>query len=219
MRILMAFVPLELVADSGLCWRPSFRRRTGAGVDLREVVNAIAYLLWTGCSWRALPKDFPAFTTRTISNGPGRGPRRLFRGVTPCYLRFDAGKVVLSTATRLPPRPTAEVLLQARQGTVRTVFADGAYGGNKLAGAQAHCPITVEVVKKAKDDKGFGHPPALGGRAELRMVAPLPTPLEGLAMALIRLYTLADSAIRYRAGARRRCAGHQTSGFCSIVIQ
>ena len=47
--------------------------------------------------------------------------------------------------------------LQARQGTVRTVFADGAYGGNKLASAlkQSHCPITVEVVKKAKDDKGF----------------------------------------------------------------
>lgn len=47
--------------------------------------------------------------------------------------------------------------LQARQGTVRTVFADGAYGGDKLAGAlkQAHSPITVEVVKKARDGKGF----------------------------------------------------------------
>ena len=32
-------------------------------VDLREVVNAIAYMLWTACGWRALPKDFLAFTT------------------------------------------------------------------------------------------------------------------------------------------------------------
>ncbi len=35
-------------------------------VDLRDVVNAIAYMLWTGCSWRALPKDCPAFTTVQI---------------------------------------------------------------------------------------------------------------------------------------------------------
>ena len=37
------------------------------------------------------------------------------------------------------------------------MFVDGACGGNKLAGAlqQAHGPITVEVVKKAKDGKGF----------------------------------------------------------------
>ena len=29
------------------------------GVDIREVVNAIMYLLKTGCPWRYLPKDFP----------------------------------------------------------------------------------------------------------------------------------------------------------------
>jgi putative transposase len=32
-------------------------------VDLRVVLNAILYLLATGCQWRALPKDFPPFTT------------------------------------------------------------------------------------------------------------------------------------------------------------
>ena len=31
--------------------------------DLREVVNALFYIAWTGCPWRALPKDFPPFTT------------------------------------------------------------------------------------------------------------------------------------------------------------
>ena len=29
-------------------------------VDLRAVMNAILYILATGCQWRALPKDFPA---------------------------------------------------------------------------------------------------------------------------------------------------------------
>ncbi len=32
-------------------------------VDLREVVNAILYVLHEGCRWRALPHDFPAWET------------------------------------------------------------------------------------------------------------------------------------------------------------
>ena len=36
------------------------RRRT---VDLREIVNAILYVLSTGCQWRALPKDLPPRST------------------------------------------------------------------------------------------------------------------------------------------------------------
>jgi transposase len=32
-------------------------------VELRAVMNAILYILWTGCQWRALPKDFPPRST------------------------------------------------------------------------------------------------------------------------------------------------------------
>jgi putative transposase len=32
-------------------------------VELRAVMNAILYLLWSGCQWRALPKDFPPRST------------------------------------------------------------------------------------------------------------------------------------------------------------
>jgi putative transposase len=32
-------------------------------VDLRSIVNAILYVLATGCQWRALPKDFPPRST------------------------------------------------------------------------------------------------------------------------------------------------------------
>jgi putative transposase len=32
-------------------------------VDLRAIIDAILYILATGCQWRALPKDFPPFTT------------------------------------------------------------------------------------------------------------------------------------------------------------
>jgi putative transposase len=40
-------------------------KRTGRPreVDLRIVLNAMLYILATGCQWRALPKDFPPFTT------------------------------------------------------------------------------------------------------------------------------------------------------------
>lgn len=31
--------------------------------DLREIVNAIFYLLEEGCQWRALPHDFPNWST------------------------------------------------------------------------------------------------------------------------------------------------------------
>jgi putative transposase len=41
------------------------QRRVGRPrtVDLRAVVNAILYILATGCQWRALPKDFPPRST------------------------------------------------------------------------------------------------------------------------------------------------------------
>jgi putative transposase len=32
-------------------------------VEVREVANAIFYLLRTGCSWRMLPQDFPKWQT------------------------------------------------------------------------------------------------------------------------------------------------------------
>lgn len=31
--------------------------------DLRAVVNAILYMVSTGCQWRQLPKDFPPYST------------------------------------------------------------------------------------------------------------------------------------------------------------
>ena len=40
--------------------RPGGRKRT---TDMREVLNAIFYLLRAGCAWRMLPHDFPAWQT------------------------------------------------------------------------------------------------------------------------------------------------------------
>ena len=45
------------------CIRPAKRGGRPRKVDVREVMNAVLYLLGTGCKWRALPKDFPPRTT------------------------------------------------------------------------------------------------------------------------------------------------------------
>jgi len=42
---------------------PPARRGRPRSWDLREIVDAIFYLLWTGCQWRALPHEFPPRST------------------------------------------------------------------------------------------------------------------------------------------------------------
>ena len=32
-------------------------------MNVREVLNGIFYVLWTGCQWKALPKDLPPKST------------------------------------------------------------------------------------------------------------------------------------------------------------
>src|SRR5215831_10539529 len=40
--------------------KPGGRKRT---IDVREILNGIFYVLWTGCQWQALPKDLPPKST------------------------------------------------------------------------------------------------------------------------------------------------------------
>ena len=42
---------------------PGKRGGRKRSVDTREVLNAIFYVLWTGCQWKALPKDMPPKST------------------------------------------------------------------------------------------------------------------------------------------------------------
>jgi len=42
---------------------PSKRGGRPRSVNVREVLNAVFYVLWTGCQWKALPKDFPPKST------------------------------------------------------------------------------------------------------------------------------------------------------------
>ncbi len=42
-------------------------------INIREVLNAIFYLLWTGCQWKALPRDLPRRAPRIITSCCGTG--------------------------------------------------------------------------------------------------------------------------------------------------
>jgi transposase len=42
---------------------PAKRGGRKRGVNVRQILNAIFYVLWTGCQWKALPKDFPPKST------------------------------------------------------------------------------------------------------------------------------------------------------------
>ena len=42
---------------------PAKRGGRKRDVDVREVMNGIFYVLWTGCQWKALPKDLPPKST------------------------------------------------------------------------------------------------------------------------------------------------------------
>src|SRR4051812_48001540 len=62
------------------------RRRS---VNVREVLNGIFYVLWTGCQWKALPKDLPPKSTvpRLISSsgtGTGLWSTSITRCMWPC---------------------------------------------------------------------------------------------------------------------------------------
>ena len=60
-------------------------------MNVREVLNGIFYVLWTGCQWKALPKDLPPKSTvhdylqlwnwdGTLEQNPSRAVRGGARG-------------------------------------------------------------------------------------------------------------------------------------------
>src|SRR5215475_9849378 len=75
--------------------KPGGRPRT---TDLRSVVNAIFYVLRSGCAWRMLPQDFPPFPTvyMYFKRGEMMG---LGRGSMTCFATVFA---VLKGAKRVP---------------------------------------------------------------------------------------------------------------------
>jgi transposase len=175
----------------------------------RVVLDAVFYLVAEGIRWRALPKEFPpwstvyGFFTRWRDDGTwqrvhdalrdqiraGDGRDRLptaavidsqsvkaAETVGAPRRGYDAGKkingtkrhvavdtlglllVVLVTAASVQDRDGAFRLLalvRERFSTITLVWADGGYGGRLVTWAAKVIRLTVTIVKRSDDTKGF----------------------------------------------------------------
>jgi transposase len=173
-------------------------------------VNAILYLVRTGCSWRMLPREFPPWPTvywsfaawrddatlsglhdtlreRVRARQRGRDPTPSAGVVDSQSLRgadtvgadsggYDAAEkvngrkrhIVTDTVGLLLVVWVSAASVQDRDGgagvlgrlhvtlpRVRHVFADGGYAGRLVALARQAWAMTVDVVRKPADQRGF----------------------------------------------------------------
>lgn len=109
------------------------RRRLGRPreVDLREVVQAIFYILSTGCQWRALPSEFPPYSTVQGYFYAWRDSGRWQRIVQ---------ALVRQARRRLgrKPRPTAAVIDSQTASTTEAGGPCGFDPGKRLHGRKRH---------------------------------------------------------------------------------
>ena len=135
--------------------------------DPREIMNAILYMLATGCQWRALPKDFPPRSTVQDYFYRWRDDGIWHEVMTTLVVRARRalGRKPVATAGIIDSQsaPTTESggprgLDPGKRvkGRKRHIVTDRVYRGQQLINALDDCgPWTIEIIERPEGTKGF----------------------------------------------------------------
>src|SRR4051794_1846359 len=115
------------------------RRRLGRPreVDLRKVVEAILFIASTGCQWRALPREFPPYSTVQGYFYAWRDTGRWQRIV--CALVRQARRKL-----NRKPRPTAAIIDSQSAATTQAGGPRGFDPGKRVYGRKRHIVTDTE---------------------------------------------------------------------------